>query len=89
MLFVSRAQFSLLAGEEHIQTIVPRAPYTYARSFCRSCGTALGEPMSPDESFPINAQCLDDDPGIAHSFHDFTEDRPVWEQSSAKTETTS
>ena len=50
-----------------------------SRSFCRACGTALGEPLSPDESFPINAQCLDSDPGIKHSFQEFTEDRPVWD----------
>ena len=79
IVFVKREQFSLLEGEGHIETIQPRAPYTYTRSFCRSCGTALGEPLSPDASFPINAQCLDSDPGIAHSFHEFTENRPVWD----------
>lgn len=79
IIFVKREQFSLLEGKDHIETIQPRAPYTYTRSFCRACGTALGEPLSPDESFPINAQCLDSDPGIKHSFQEFTEDRPVWD----------
>ncbi|MEM7547624.1 MAG: GFA family protein [Pseudomonadota bacterium] len=79
IIFVKREQFSLLRGADHIETIQPRAPYTYTRSFCRSCGTALGEPLSPDACFPINAHCLDDDPGIAHSFHEFTQCRPVWE----------
>ena len=82
ILFINRDQFQLLEGADHIETIQPQAPYTYTRSFCRSCGTALGEPLSPDESFPINAHCLDDDPGIAHSFHEFTDDRPAWERSS-------
>lgn len=80
ILFINRDQFQLLEGADHIETIQPQAPYTYTRSFCRSCGTALGEPLSPDESFPINAHCLDDDPGIAHSFHEFTDDRPAWER---------
>ncbi|MEL6688839.1 MAG: GFA family protein [Pseudomonadota bacterium] len=80
IIFVKREQFTLLQGNEHIETIAPKAPYTYTRSFCRCCGTALGEPLSPDASFPINAHCLDDDPGIAHSFHEFTEHGPVWDR---------
>lgn len=79
IVFVAREQFILLRGTEQIETIAPRAPYTYTRSFCRCCGTALGEPLSPDASFPINAHCLDDDPGLPHSFHEFTEDRPTWD----------
>ena len=82
IVFVEREQFSLIEGRDRIETIEPRAPYTYTRSFCRSCGTALGEPLSPDASFPINAHCLDDDPGVAHSFHEFTDDRPAWERPS-------
>ncbi|MEO1564376.1 MAG: GFA family protein [Pseudomonadota bacterium] len=81
IVFVKREQLSLIEGEAQIETIAPRAPYTYTRSFCRSCGTALGEPLSPDTSFAINAHCLDDDPGIAHSFHEFKEDGPIWEES--------
>ncbi|MCV3271281.1 GFA family protein [Roseobacter sinensis] len=80
ILFVTRDQFRLLSGADHIKTISPRPPYTYTRSFCRACGTALGEPLSPDASFPINAHCLDDDPGVAHGFHEFTEDRPAWDR---------
>ncbi|MEM6826301.1 MAG: GFA family protein [Pseudomonadota bacterium] len=82
IVFVERGQFRLLDGEDRIETIKPEQPFTYHRSFCRSCGTALGEPLSPDTSFPINAQCLDADPGIEHSFHEFTEDRPSWDTSS-------
>ncbi len=53
-----------------------RAPYTYHRSFCRCCGTSLGEPLSPDETFPINAHCLDGDPGVRVSFHEHLAERP-------------
>lgn len=78
IVFVTRAQFTLLAGEAVIETLSPRPPYTYTRSFCGQCGTSLGEPLSPDDSFPINAQCLDDDPGIRNAFHEFTAERPAW-----------
>lgn len=79
IIFIKREQFWLLEGNGPIETIKPRAPYTYIRSFCRTCGTALGEPLSADASFPINAHCLDNDPRIAHSFREFNEDRPVWD----------
>lgn len=78
IVFVTRAQFTLLEGREVIETLNPRPPYTYTRSFCGQCGTSLGEPLSPDDSFPINAHCLDDDPGIRNTFHEFTAERPAW-----------
>jgi hypothetical protein len=78
IVFVKREQFKLLSGTEVIETVAPESPFTYTRSFCRTCGTSLGEPLSRDASFPINAHCLDDDPGIRNSFHEFTQDRPAW-----------
>ena len=78
IVFVKREQFQLESDPAHIETIPPVPPLTYTRSFCRHCGTSLGEPLSPDASFPINAQCLDDDPGIRNSFHEFVDDRPAW-----------
>ncbi|WP_299044642.1 GFA family protein [uncultured Tateyamaria sp.] len=77
-VFVERDQFTLEAGQDRIETVVPDAPFTYRRSFCRCCGTSLGEPLSPDASFPINAQCLDDDPAVRNAFHEHEVDRPVW-----------
>lgn len=76
IVFVSRKQFRLESGTHDIETITPCAPYTYTRSFCRKCGTGLGEPLSPDESFPINAHCLDNDPGIRVSFEEFEAEKP-------------
>ncbi len=77
-VFVKREQFELLAGEADIQCVVPEAPYKYVRSFCRRCGTSLGEPLSDDASFPINAHCLDDDPVVRNSFHEFVSEKPDW-----------
>ncbi|MGD1884881.1 MAG: GFA family protein [Paracoccaceae bacterium] len=78
IVFVKRDQFHLEAGADVIETMEPTAPYKYYRSFCRQCGTSLGEPMSPDESFPINAHCLDDDPGIRNAFHEHVAEAPAW-----------
>lgn len=77
-VFVRRDQFTLERGEDDIETLEPRAPYTYVRSFCRRCGTSLGEPLSTEASFPINAQCLDDDPGVRNTFHEFASEAPAW-----------
>lgn len=77
-VFVGRDQFRLTRGKEMLETIAPPAGSTYMRSFCKACGTSLGEPLSPDDAFPINAQCLDDDPGLRVSYHEFTSDAPAW-----------
>ncbi|WP_299677092.1 GFA family protein [uncultured Roseobacter sp.] len=78
IVFVTQAQFRLLSGAEEIDTVAPVPPYTFARSFCGRCGTSLGEPLSSETSFPINAQCLDDDPGIRIGFEEFTAEAPAW-----------
>lgn len=78
LFFVKRVQFVLTEGEEHIETVFPQPPYKYVRSFCRNCGTSLGEPLSPDALFPINAQCLDDDPLVQNTFFEFVSDLPIW-----------
>ena len=78
IVFVRREQFTLTHGEADIVTVAPQAPYKYVRSFCRKCGTSLGEPLSPDGSFPINAQCLDDDPAIRNTFVEHVSDLPAW-----------
>ena len=78
VVFVGRDQFRLTRGRDMIETITPPPGSTYMRSFCKGCGTSLGEPLSPDEAFPINAQCLDSDPGLRISYHEFTSDAPAW-----------
>ncbi|WP_421981126.1 GFA family protein [Roseibium sp.] len=77
-IFVKREQFELVSGEAEIACYQPEAPYTYMRSFCRRCGTALGEPLSEETSFPVNAHCFDDDPGVRNTFHEFVAEKPAW-----------
>ncbi|MEP5153816.1 GFA family protein [Planktotalea sp.] len=83
IVFIERAQFTLLSGAAQIKTYEPIAPFKYSRSFCSVCGTSLGEPMSTDTSFPINAQCLDDDPIVRNAMHEFMQDAPCWAASVA------
>lgn len=77
-VFVKKADFSLIQGAESIERFKPVAPYKYSRTFCRVCGTALGEVGSTSDSFPIAANCLDDAPMIENSFHEFVSEKPTW-----------
>ena len=75
---VKAADFRWLTGRELVVRLPPEPPYQYARSFCGRCGTSLGEAGSEADVFPINAETLDDDPGLAIRFHEFTAEIPAW-----------
>lgn len=77
-VFVKRDQFTLVSGEHLVQVFRAESPYKYDRSFCRQCGTALGEPLGGADAFPINAHCIDNDPGVRNRFHEFVEEKPGW-----------
>lgn len=77
-VFVRRETLHWIAGQEAVARYEPAAPFTYARCFCRVCGTSLGEIDSQADSFPIAANCLDDDPQVRNRFHEFTADKPPW-----------
>ena len=76
-VFVERRNIEWIAGEDFVQRYVPEG-YRYTRSFCRNCGTALGELGSEADSFPIAAHCLDGDPGVRNRFHEFVAEKPAW-----------
>ena len=77
-VFVKRDSFQLVSGADNIVTYIPEAPYKYNRCFCAHCGTALGEVTSTGESFPVAANCFDDDLDITNGFHEFVDDKPNW-----------
>ena len=56
----------------------PEPPFKYKRCFCKKCGTSLGEADSEEDCFPIAAHCLDGDPIVRNSFHEFVNDKPAW-----------
>lgn len=77
-VFVRRETLRWIAGQDAVARYTPAAPFTYARCFCRVCGTSLGEIDSEADTFPIAAHCFDDDPQVRNRFHEFTADKPAW-----------
>lgn len=75
-VLAKRETFRWIAGEELVARYSPEQPFRHVRSFCSRCGTALGEPNG--DLFPINAHCLDDDPGVRNRFHEFVASKPTW-----------
>ena len=78
LMFVKAESFQLLQGREFITTYKAVPPYQYDRCFCSVCGTALGEVLSNAKTFPISANCLDDDIEIKNAFHEFVCEKPSW-----------
>lgn len=76
-VFVQAETFHWIRGQDAVQRLEATPPYRYDRCFCPHCGTALGEPGA-GASFPINAQCLDDDPQVRVRFHEFVAEKPAW-----------
>jgi hypothetical protein len=77
-VFVKRDALKWIEGRDFVARYEPDPPYLYARCFCRKCGTALGEIDSDQETFPIAANCLDDDPVVRNLFHEFVAEKPAW-----------
>ena len=77
-VFVKAEDLRWVEGRDQITRYEPAPPYQYARCFCRICGTALGEIVSDQPSFPIAANALDDDPIVRNRFHEFVSEKPVW-----------
>jgi hypothetical protein len=77
-VFVKRDGFDLVSGPDRIATYRPEPGYRYARDFCATCGTALGEMTGDGESFPIPANCFDDPLDLSVRFHEFVAEKPDW-----------
>ncbi|MCH2093514.1 MAG: GFA family protein [Rhodobacteraceae bacterium] len=76
--FVKREDVKWIKGKDCVQVFEPVAPYIYPRSFCKICGTSLGEILSDEESFPIAANALDTDLGLVNQSHEFVGEKPSW-----------
>jgi len=76
-VFVKEETFQWIEGQDLVSEYAPVPPYVYRRKFCKNCGTSLGEPGA-GSSFPINAQCLDDDPIARNQLHEFVAEKPDW-----------
>lgn len=77
-VFIKKDTFRWIQGRELVSRYEPEPPFKYARCFCQKCGTALGEIESQQDSLPITANCLDDDPIVRNRFHEFVSSKPAW-----------
>ena len=78
LVFVTKDSFRWVQGREFVTRYEPVPPFKYVRCFCQKCGTALGEIESQEYSFPIAANCFDDDPIVRNLFHEFVINKPAW-----------
>ena len=78
LVFVKSETFLLTAGRANIAVYKAAPPYIYDRCFCSLCGTSLGEVLSDMDSFPINANCIDDEIKLENTFHEFVSEKPNW-----------
>lgn len=79
IVFVSKESLEWVEGREFVATYNPEAGFKYKRNFCSVCGSSLGEILSSEDSFPIAANCFDDDPIVRNQFHEFVESKPLWD----------
>jgi hypothetical protein len=77
-VIVKRSAFRMTSGDDAVVTRAPQAPHMRSRSFCRQCGTALGEITSASATFPVAANCLDDALHISNGYHEFVREKPTW-----------
>lgn len=77
-VFVKSEAFQITKGRDQVSTYKAQAPYKYDRCFCSACGSALGEVLSTDASFPLAANCIDADIIIENKFHEFVSEKPCW-----------
>lgn len=78
LVIIEKDSLKINKGLDVIGTYKAIQPFKYFRNFCKICGTALGEILSTEKSFPISAQCLDDDPIVRNTFHEFVSCKPAW-----------
>ena len=78
LVFVKSATFQITKGREEISTYLAQAPYKYNRCFCRVCGSALGEVLSEEQTFPLAANCIEGDIELENTFHEFVAEKPSW-----------
>jgi hypothetical protein len=75
---VRAEQFRWVQGRELVTRYEPEPPHRLVRSFCRVCGSYLGEPDTSPLGFPIAATALDDDPGVRPVLHEHVADKAPW-----------
>lgn len=78
LVFVKSETLKITQGREQIRTFKALPPFKYDRCFCVLCGTALGEILSKEDTFPLSAHCFDTPLTLENSFHEFVSQKPTW-----------
>ena len=78
IVYVKKEDLKWVQGKEYVKVFHPQAPYKYERSFCKVCGTSLGEILSDLDSFPIAANAIDSELDVKNSLHEFVDEKPSW-----------
>lgn len=77
IVMVRQGDFRLLSGKDAIGQYAEEG-FQHVRSFCATCGSALGELLGEHDTFPVAATALDDDPGVRPVIHVHAASRPAW-----------
>jgi len=78
IVYVKKKNLRWIQGRESIAVYEPTAPYKYSRSFCKVCGSSLGEILSEDETIAIAANTLDTEFELRNQLHGFVAEKPSW-----------
>lgn len=65
-------------GQENIVRHKPEEPWNYSPSFCKKCGSSLGELATDEGIYVVAVSALDNDPGIKPTAHLHTASKPPW-----------
>ncbi len=77
-MLVRRRYLRWIQGEELVERYDADGPFPLVRTFCRTCGSYLGELSGEGESLVVAAAILDDDPGRRVVGHEWVGSKASW-----------
>ena len=77
-LFVRKADFQWLTGEDQVGVYYPPLTKYFATAFCKTCGSSLPWQSKGRDTMVIPAGTLDDDPGIKPVNNVFYASKAPW-----------
>lgn len=77
-VLVGDSESLTVSGAENIVRYAPEDPWKYSRSFCKNCGSSLGELATDEGIYVVAVSALDSDPEILPSAHLHVASKPPW-----------
>ena len=78
IVLCSKDSFEWISGEDLVETYVADIANALRRSFCKVCGSYLGEPYAEGKYVILAASTFDDDPIVRPSYHEHVADKALW-----------